>query len=232
MDFKGHVPNHHGRCHLLTVLDGHSCFNLCLAACDDERAETVKSRLIDVFRRYGLPQRMTMDNGPSWGGDRDGLGYTVLSVWLMQLGIGVGHSRPCHPQTQGKDERFHRTFIVGVLQHQRFADNQQAQRVFDRYRDIYNGKRLHKALGMAVPLQRYQASPLGYPETLPAVEYLSSDKVCRVNRSAHIELRGRRYKIGKAFIGQHIALRPTAQDGCFGVWFSRFEIGEINLHNL
>ncbi|SOZ71129.1 protein of unknown function (plasmid) [Cupriavidus taiwanensis] len=30
----------------------------------DQRAETVQSKLIATFRRYGLPQRMTMDNGP------------------------------------------------------------------------------------------------------------------------------------------------------------------------
>jgi transposase InsO family protein len=230
MDFKGHVPNEHGRCHPLTVLDDHSRFNLCLAACDDERSQTVKSHLMAVFRRYGLPRRMTMDNGSPWGGDSDGLGYTALTVWLMQLGIRVSHSRPYHPQTQGKDERFHRTLKVELLQHQRFVDNTQAQRAFDDYRELYNSKRPHEALGMAVPLQRYQASAVAYPETLPAVEYLASDKVYKVDRAARIQVRGRRYKIGKAFIGQHLALRPKAHDGCWGVWFSRFEIGEIDLN--
>ena len=229
MDFKGYVRNERGICHPLTVLDDHSRFNLCLAACGDERAETVQSRLIATFRRYGLPHRMTMDNGPPWGGDSDGLGYTALTVWLMQLGIKVSHSRPYHPQTQGKDERFHRTLKVELLQHRRFADNDEAQRVFDRYRETYNGKRPHEALGMAVPMQRYRASVIAYPEILPAAEYLSCDKVYKVDRSARIEVGRRRFKIGKAFIGQRIALRPTAQDGCYRVWFSRFEIGEIDL---
>jgi len=229
MDFKGYVLNEHGRCHPLTVLDDHSRFNLCLAACADQRSDTVKPHLIAMFRRYGLPRRMTMDNGPPWGGDLDGLGYTALTVWLMQLGIGVSHSRPYHPQTQGKDERFHRTLKVELLQHRRFVDNAQAQRAFDQYREMYNGKRPHQALGMAVPLQRYRASVVAYPEILSAVEYLSSDKVYKVDRSARIEVGRQRWKIGKAFIGQRVALRPKAQDGCFGVWFSRFEIGEIDL---
>lgn len=229
MDFKGYVLNEHGRCHPLTVLDDHSRFNLCLAACADQRSSTVKPHLISVFRRYGLPRRMTMDNGSPWGGDRDGLGYTVLTVWLMQLGIGVSHSRPYHPQTQGKDERFHRTLNVELLQHRRFVDNAQAQRAFDQYREMYNGKRPHEALGMEVPLQRYRVSVVAYPETLPAVEYLSTDKVYKVDRSARIQVGRRRWKIGKAFVGQRIALRPKAEDGCFGIWFSRFEIGEIDL---
>jgi transposase-like protein len=91
MDFKGHVANERGRCHPLTVLDDHWRFNLCLAACDDQRSQTVQARLVEVFRRYGLPRRMTMDNGSAWGSDGDGLGYTALTVWLMQLGIRVSH---------------------------------------------------------------------------------------------------------------------------------------------
>lgn len=229
MDFKGYVVNERGRCHPLTVLDDHSRFNLCLAACDDQRGDTVRAHLVAMFRRYGLPRRMTMDNGPPWGGDADGLGYTALTVWLMQLGIAVSHSRPYHPQTQGKDERFHRTLKVELLQHRRFVDNRDAQRAFDRYRELYNGKRPHEALGMAVPLQRYRCSPIAYPESLPAVGYLSSDRVYKVDRSARIAVERRRFKIGKAFIGQRIALRPGARDGCYAVWFSRFEIGEIDL---
>lgn len=85
---------------------------------------------------------------------------------------------------------------------------------------------------MAVPLQRYRASAVAYPETLPGVEYLSSDKVYKVDSCARIQVRGQRHKIGKAFIGQRVALRPTGQDGCWGVWFSRFEIGQIELRAL
>ncbi|WP_157835109.1 helix-turn-helix domain-containing protein, partial [Serratia sp. H1n] len=63
MDFKGHFPFAEGRCHPLTLLDDHSRFSLCLAHCPDERRVTVQSQLIAVFERYGLPERMTMDNG-------------------------------------------------------------------------------------------------------------------------------------------------------------------------
>jgi len=41
--------------------------------------------------------------------------HPQLTVWLMQLGTGVGYSRPYHPQTQGKDERFHRTLKLELL---------------------------------------------------------------------------------------------------------------------
>jgi hypothetical protein len=103
------------------------------------------------------------------------------------------------------------------------------ERAFDDYRETYNGKRPHEALGMEVPLQRYRVSVVSYPERLPGVECLSSDKVYKASKSAHIQIGQRRHKIGKAFIGQRVALRPKTEDGCFAVWFSRFEIGEINM---
>ena len=230
MDFKGYVPNEQGVCHPLTLIDDHSRFNLCLAACGDQRRQTVQQQLIATFRRYGLPRRITMDNGPPWGADEGGLGFTQLTVWLMQLGIRVSHSRPYHPQTQGKGERFHRTLKAELLQHRRFVDNAEAQRAFDRYRHVYNHERPHEALGMQVPAQRYCVSQVRYPESLPAVEYLENDRVYKVDRSARICVGNRRIKIGKAFIGLSIALRPTRQDGLFTIWFSRHQIGELDLH--
>ena len=117
MDFKGHFPFAAGRCHPLTLLDDHSRFSLCLAHCPDERRTTVQAQLIKVFERYGLPERMTMDNGAPWG-DTTG-SWTALELWLMRQGIRVGHSRPYHPQTQGKLERFHRSLKAEVVHGQR-----------------------------------------------------------------------------------------------------------------
>ncbi|HAT2971331.1 TPA: transposase, partial [Kluyvera intermedia] len=80
MDFKGHFPFAGGRCHPLTLLDDHSRFSLCLAHCPDERLTTVRQQLVRVFERYGLPARMTMDNGAPWG-DTTG-SWTALELWL------------------------------------------------------------------------------------------------------------------------------------------------------
>ena len=49
MDFKGHIPCGPGRCHPLTVLDDHSRYSLALAACANERTNTVQQRLITTF---------------------------------------------------------------------------------------------------------------------------------------------------------------------------------------
>lgn len=150
MDFKGHFALETGRCHALTVLDDHSRYALGLEACGDETTETVQGRLTQLFRRYGLPWRMLTDNGPPWGTGGPAQ-YTVLTVWLLDLGVTVSHGRPYHPQTQGKDERFHRTLAAEVLDGCRFRDLAQVQAAFDAWREVYNVHRPHQAIKLETP---------------------------------------------------------------------------------
>ena len=153
----------------MTVLDDHSRFSILLQACANERTETVRECLTAAFRLYGLPVRMLMDNGSPWGNDANHP-RTPLTVWLMRLGIQVSHGRPYHPQTQGKEERFHRTLNVELLQGRRFADWATCQAAFDRWRGVYNTERPHQALDLATPISRYTPSPRSFPETLPLIE--------------------------------------------------------------
>ena len=228
MDFKGHFGLQAGsRCHPLTVLDDHSRFSLALAACDNERTETVREHLIGVFRRYGLPCRILTDNGSPWGSSEGP--YTALTVWLLRLGIGVSHGQPCHPQTQGKEERFHRTLKAEVLQWQSWESLDQCQKAFDAWRDVYNLQRPHEALQMEVPAKRYRPSVREYPETLPEIEYSPSDQVRKVSVEGDINFRGHEIKISKAFRGTRVGLRPTTVDGVWDVYFCQHRIGEVDL---
>lgn len=228
MDFKGHVAlGISGRCHPLTVLDDHSRFAVVLGACADERTETVRGWLTTAFRHYGLPERMTMDNGSCWGGENQGL--TTLTAWLVRLGIRISHSRPYHPQTQGKDERFHRTLNAELLRARVLSDLVESQRQFDRYRQVYNQIRPHEALGLCVPASRYQASPRAYPESLPPIEYGPGDTVRKVQGKGEFSYRGRLYRVSSALHGQPVAIRPTADDGRFEVFFCHQRVAEIDL---
>lgn len=232
MDFKGHVGlGNGGRCHPLTVLDDHSRFSLCLQALPDEQGGPVQAKLRNTFRRYGLPQRMLMDNGPPWGYGSE-QPYTALCVWLMRLGIRVMHSRPYHPQTLGKDERFHRSLKAEVLRGRCFADLPEAQARFDGWRETYNLERPHQALDMHPPASRYRISPRPYPEILPEVHYAAGFEIRRVQQQGWISFRGTHYRVSKAFYGQSVALRPNAQrDGLFDVLFMHQCIAQIDLHD-
>ena len=231
MDFKGWPKKESGyRCEPLSVVDDHSRFALCLEACPDQQGQTVRNQLTEVFRRYGLPEQMVMDNGSPWGCDADRQ-HTPLTTWLMQLGVRVSHGRPYHPQTQGKVERFHRTLQVELLQGRRFPDRIAVQEAFDAWRDFYNQRRPHQALDMAVPASRYQISPREYPETLPLPQYNTTDLVRSVNLKGHIHYRSRRFLISKGFRGHKVALRSTEQDGILDVFFYSQKIAAIDLRH-
>jgi transposase InsO family protein len=229
MDFKGHYALGNGeRCHPLTVLDDHSRYALCLQACRNEQSATVKERLTATFRCYGLPLRMLMDNGPPWGKDREHQ-YTPLTVWLLHLGVDVSHSRPYHPQTQGKDERFHRSLKAEALGRRIFGDFSQMQTRFDEWRDCYNHLRPHEALGMAVPATRYRVSDRSFPEKLPPLEYSPIDQMRNVQSDGKIYFRNREFRVGKAFRGYPVALRPTSVDGLYEVYFATHRISTVDL---
>lgn len=228
MDFKGHFEMAAGRCHPLTVLDDHSRFSLCLSACSDERLATVRQALETTFRRYGLPHRMLVDNGPPWG-DPERPGYTVFVVWLMRLGVGVTRSAVRHPQTLGKDERFHRTLKAEVIQYCSQASLVECQKRFDQWRHTYNLERPHEGIGMAVPVSRYRESPRAFPDPLPAIEYGPGDIVRKVMDGGVISYRNREYRIGKAFTGHPVALRATRTDGVLEVFFCHEKLGRIDL---
>jgi transposase InsO family protein len=231
MDFKGHVAMRAGRLHPLTVLDDHSRFSVLLGACANQMAETVQSCLVTAFRRYGLPFRIAVDNGSPWGGSGGG-NFTVLTVWLIESGVAVSHSRPYHPQTLGKDERFHRSLKAEALQGPPFADLAQAQAAFDNWRQVYNAERPHDALGGAVPLDRYRISPRQYREMVEPFDYAPDDLIRRVQQTGVVSVLGRAIKLGKAFARKVVAFRPTETDGVFDAFFRHQKIETIDLNAL
>lgn len=228
MDFKGYFQTDSGICHPLDLLDDHSRYCLCLEACSNQTGETVKTKLISVFRQYGLPKSMLMDNGSPWN-RRPQHPHSALSIWFTRLGIRVMHGRPRHPQTQGKLERFHRTLELEVLQDHHFDNLQVCQKAFDEWRDCYNLERPHEAIDMKPPVSRYQPSNRNYPEHLPDVVYLDSDDIYQVNLNGMIQFQGREWKVTKGLIKERVAVRPLTTDGEFGIYYGGLKLREINL---
>lgn len=229
MDFKGHFATDAGRCHPLTVLDDHSRFNLVLRACDDERLQTVQSALTDAMRLYGMPEAILSDNGTPWGDcGRDG-NWTTLGVWLVRRGVRVLHGRPFHPQTQGKEERFHRTLKAEAIGSRCFRNAADCQRVFDPWREVYNFQRPHEALQMATPATRYRPSPRRFVESPGPIEYGPNDAVRKVCAGGRVSYGGMEHRVGKAFVGEPVAVRPTTVDGVMEVYYCHQRVAEIDL---
>jgi transposase InsO family protein len=228
MDFKGYFKTLNGPCHPLTLLDDHSRYCLLIRSCGDERGETVKEALTQVFREYGLPRGMTMDNGSPWGysGEQD---HTYLTAWLIRLGIKVSHSRPNHPQTQGKLERFHRTLKEELISAYQFNDLRDAQEGFDWWRSLYNEKRPHGALSLEVPSSRYRPSERDYPLALPTIEYDEGFIIRKVQVDGTISFKGKEYRIGKAFSGQPVGLKKDEEESIYHVYFCHQKVVKIDL---
>lgn len=232
IDFMGHFQSGPDKCHALTVLDDHSRFNVVLQACRRTNTVTVQETLIDTFRRYGLPARINADNGAPWGCPREPRALSELSVWLVRLGIRCSHSRPYHPQTNGKDERFHRSLRAEVLNGRAFADLAQTQKAFENWREVYNHQRPHDALQLNVPGSRYRISPRTFPETLPGIQYGPDDVVRKVQAGGHVNFRGNAIKVSSALRGQPVAFRPSPQtEGLFHVFFCHHALGDFNLRD-
>ena len=133
----------------------------------------------------------------------------------------MSHGRPYHPQTQGKDERFHRSLKAEVLSCQSFATLADCQDRFDAWRSIYNRLRPHQALDMAVPSSRYAPSPRRMPEVCRPPDYDEGETVVTVRQKGELRYKGKTLRLPKAFSGYNVAMRRNQDDGdkidiCFG----------------
>ena len=227
MDFKGHFAMLDGnRCHPLTMKDDHSRNLLCLDAYDNERWDSVKGSLERVFRKNGLPNAILCDNGAPWG-DSCG-GYTPFELWMMQMDVLPVHGRPLHPQTQGKEERFHRTLNEDLLKRTPIRDLAHAQKLFDAYLLEFNTERPHSALNLDVPARHYKPSSRTVPEVLREPEYDFGRTLRKVNCKGYISLRNHRYYLSETFIGKYMEL-VYPDERTAAICYGNFIVAKINM---
>jgi len=231
LDFKGDFATQSGRrCYPLAALDDHSRFNVLLEAAADQTGGGVRAALTRAFACYGLPEELLCDNGPPWGQGEPVCPYTTLGVWLLQLGVRVLHGRPYHPQTQGKQERFHRTLQRELLSRHTWRDLAHCAELFPDYRERYNCERPHDELAGDTPLRHYRPSPRALPAHLPAVEYPADTQVRLLRLGGFLTFGHQTWYVGRPFAGLPIGLRPSPQaDGQWQVYFAHHLLGLIDL---
>jgi len=215
------------RCHPLTVLDDCTRFSICLEAKDNQRGEGVFASFRRLFDEYGLPGSILCDNGSPWGDSKVG-GITQFDVWMMRLGILPIHSRPRHPQTLGKDERFHRTLKNEVLKREIFKDISAAQRRFDSWRHEYNYERPHNALNLDTPSKRYRRSKRSMPLELKEPEYDERKNLRKVNYKGYISIQSQRYYLSEAFIGKYLEVEAISGTE-IALFYGKFRVAKIDL---
>jgi transposase InsO family protein len=152
---------------ILNILDDHS--RLCVGS-DTLRvfkAADVDARFREAAARYGDPASVLSDNGAIFTGRSRGGGRVALEITLNARGIVFRHSRPYHPQTNGKVERFHQTLKKWLRNQPPVTTVRQLQTQLDTFRAYYNTVRPHRALGRRTPQQAYAARPKATPTATP-----------------------------------------------------------------
>jgi transposase InsO family protein len=235
MDYKGYFRLLNKEiCHPLTITDDHSRYNICLEACKNQLEITVRQALINVFRKYGLPYKILTDNGSPWGttgnDSTDGIrSYTALEKWLIQLNIKLIHGRPHHPQTQGKEERFHRTLKQDLINYEQFRDHEHCQKRFNVWREKYNCIRPHEAIDFKTPADLYRPSNKYYPENIIPYEYNLTDIKRKVCEKGIISFKSKQIRVGKAFRNEYVALRESQNKNTFEIYFCNQLLRTITL---
>jgi transposase InsO family protein len=148
---------------ILNILDDHSRLNLASHARRSTSGGDVVASFRKAFHQWGIPAGVLTDNGAVFTAKQRGAGRVALEVELGVLGIRCDHSRPYHPQTCGKVERFHQTQKKWLAAQPPAASLRGLQRQLDRFAGYYNTVRPHRALGTRTPAQAYAARPKAIP---------------------------------------------------------------------
>jgi transposase InsO family protein len=109
--------------------------------------------------RWGWPERLLTDNGTIFGAG--------LRTNLAALGVAIRHSRPYHPQTCGKVERFHQTLKKWLAAHDPPATITELETVCDAFIEHYNHRRKHRAIGRRTPHHVWTTTPKSGPANQP-----------------------------------------------------------------
>ena len=231
VDFKGHFKLSSGeRCHPLNAVDDCSRYAVISAPLLSETFEAVKPPFVHAFREYGLPETILCDNGNPWGVPQRN-GITAFETWAMELGVLVIHGRPLHPQTQGKEESFNKSWKRECLE--RMGPRPDLLDVItetELFRSFYNNERPHFGIGGKVPSDVYSRSPRAYPEKIAEWVYPDTTHVRIVGCNGYISWHDTPVFVGEGLRGKRIAMvESDSRPGCVTLIFRDFRIGSLNL---
>jgi transposase InsO family protein len=185
-------------------------------------------QVLRVFRaageRWGLPAALLTDNGCVYTTWHRG-GPNVMQTELLALGIEFRHSRPYHPQTCGKVERFHQTMKAFLARQPPAGSIAELQTQVDRFVAYYNEVRPHRARERRPPRVAFEARDKARPSG-PMIRVGAGVRVRRdrIDNNGKVTLRHRtrlhHIGVGHAHKGKRVIMlvdgldvRVVSQDG-------------------
>jgi transposase InsO family protein len=176
----------------------------------------VVATLYEAGGTWGLPASLLTDNGAVYTATYRH-GYSAMESELFHLGIAYKHSRPYHPQTCGKVERFHQTLKKFLAKQRPAATIAELQAQVDRFVAYYNEIRPHRAKNRMTPRAAFDCRDKARPQERSH----SYSKELRV-RHDRIDRHGKvtiRYKsrlhhigLGRALKGTRVVLLVAGRD--------------------
>jgi len=140
--------------YLSTILDDFSRYIIAWKLCTTMKASDITETMDDALRASGLDQlrhgrrpKLLSDNGSSYIS-------ADLADWLNQRDITHVHGAPCHPQTQGKIERWHQTLKNRILLENYYLPGA-LEAAITSFVEHYNHRRYHESLSNLTPADVY-----------------------------------------------------------------------------
>jgi transposase InsO family protein len=199
---------------IITWLDDHSRLALHVSAHRRITAPIVVATFTEAAAQHGHPASTLTDNGmvytTRFAGGRGGRNH--LEHELRRLGITQKNSRPNHPTTCGKVERFQQTLKKWLrAQPVQPATIAELQALLDRFVDEYNQRRPHRSLPhRATPATAYAARPKAAPGTDRTADTHDRVRTDKIDKTGCVTLRtgGRLHHIGigRTHAGTHVLL--------------------------
>ncbi|MGH9195184.1 MAG: IS481 family transposase [Acidimicrobiia bacterium] len=195
---------------VLNIIDDHS--RLCVAshAFVTVRSPDVVRTLHRAAERLGYPESLLTDNGAIFTAASRRNDVGAIEPELLSLGIRSKHSRPYHPQTCGKVERFHQTVKLYLAKQPPPSTKKQLQAQLDTFVAYYNEFRPHRAIGRKTPAKAFAARERSYPRgpIIDCTGYrVRSDKV-DTHGGVTLRYKGRLHHIGigRAYKGWRVVM--------------------------
>jgi transposase InsO family protein len=203
-------------CEIVNFIDDYSRVVIASKVFAVATAPAVLRTFHDGVKTWGLPASVLTDNGAVYTAAYRG-GRSAMESELLALGITFKHSRPYHPQTCGKVERFHHT-LKRFLAAQDAAETLEGlQAQIDRFVDYYNSVRPHRARGRSTPKAAFDARDKARPSGLRL--QVSNETRVRHDRIDHRGAVSIRYRsklhhigIGRDFSGRRVIVLVNGLD--------------------
>ncbi len=209
---------------VIDILDDHARFAIAARACRSATTTEAWACMDAAIRGHGAPRQVISDNGLSFTGRRHHR-EVLFERNLRALGIQPLTSKPRHPQTCGKLERFHQTLKEWLADQPAPTTMVELQALLDAFRWHYNVERPHQALRQTTPAETYQASPKAGP--LPTGDGTTQPRTLRISDNGTIAYRKRRIQLGGQRAGAIVHV--VEDNGIVQVYLGHEKIRELLL---